>query len=304
MDISAALKAFVRTVERGSISGAARDLGVSQPAVTKHLRNLERHVGARLLERSSRIVRPTPSGQTLYEASRSALLSIDAALEGVRRDMGEIEGLLRVHAPSCIGAKHLHPIVMAFQEQNPTVTVDFVLEDRNVDMVYENFDLAIKYGRPEGQDLIVRRLGQIRRILAASPEFLQRFGPIDTIEDLSRADLITTALVLSSRDSLILVRSSELVEVPVRPVLRTNNAQVITNTLLSGKVAGPVQHLLISQELAEGRLVRVLPEYEVRSADIFLAYPSVKFMRPAVRAFTDFVVPAIKAVDGVDQAGP
>ena len=86
MDLAAALRAFTRTVERGSVTGAARDLGVSQPAVTKHLRNLELHVGARLVERSARIVRPTSLGQTLYEASRSALMTIDAALEGVRRD--------------------------------------------------------------------------------------------------------------------------------------------------------------------------------------------------------------------------
>ncbi|TCL62346.1 LysR family transcriptional regulator [Rhizobium sp. BK251] len=304
MDIAAALRAFVRTVERGSVSGAARDLGVSQPAVTKHLRNLEAHVGARLLERSSRLVRPTPSGQALYEASRSALLTIESALEGVRRDMGEIEGLLRVHAPSCIGAKHLHPIVMAFQKKFPTVTVDLVLEDRSVDLVYENYDLALKYGRPEGQDLIVRRLGQIRRILVASPSFLSRSGPIDDMEDLSRIDVITTAAVLSPRDTLILVRDGETLEVPVRPVLRTNNAQVIANTLLGGRVAGPVQHLLVSEELARGELIRVLPDYEVKSADVFLAYPSIRFMRPAVRAFTDFVVPALKAIDGVDTGEP
>lgn len=304
MDIAVALRAFVRTVERGSISAAARDLGVSQPAVTKHLRNLEAHVGARLLERSSRAVRPTPSGQTLYDASRSALLTIDSALEGVRRDMGAIEGLLRVHAPSCIGSKHLHPIVMAFQEKYPTVTVDLFLEDRSVDLVYENFDLAIRYGRPEGQDLIVRRLGRIRRILVASPAFLGRCGPIETLDDLANADLITTPAVLSPRDMLTLTCAGETLDLPIRPILRTNNAQVIVNTLLGGKVAGPVQHLLISEELGRGDLVRILPSYEVRSTDVFMAFPSVRFMRPAVRAFTDFVVPALKAVEGVDADGP
>lgn len=93
MDIAAALRAFVHVVERGSVTAAARDLSVSQPAVTKQLRNLERHVGARLLERSARMVRPTAQGITLYEASRSALATIDAALEGVRHEMGAIEGL-------------------------------------------------------------------------------------------------------------------------------------------------------------------------------------------------------------------
>lgn len=300
MDLTAALRAFIRTVERGSVTAAARDLGVSQPAITKHLRNLERHIGARLVERSSRIVRPTSYGQSLYQASRSALITIDAALEGVRRDMGEIEGLLRVHAPSCIGVKHLHGIVMAFQEMFPRVSVDLVFEERTVDLVYENFDIGVKYGRPEGQDIIIRRLGMIRRILVASPDFLRRIGPIDSIERFKEVDVITTAAVLSPRDTLMLLRGDETIETPVRSVLRTNNALVIANTLLGGHAAGPVQQLLVSDELASGRLVRILPEFEVKSKEIFWAYPSVRFMRPAVRAFTDFVVPKLQAIEGVD----
>ena len=300
MDIAVALRAFLRTVERGSVTAAARDLCVSQPAVTKHLRNLERHVGARLLERSSRVVRPTPQGQTLYETSRSALATIDSALESVRRDMGVIEGSLRVHSPSCLGAKHLHPIVMAFQAMHPAVAVDLSLENRNVDLVYENFDLAVKYGRPEGQELIIRRLGLIRRILAASPTFLARCGPIDSPERLSEVALVTTHAVLSPRDTLTLQRRGETLDIFVRPILRTDNAAVIVNTLLEGHAAGPVQHLLVAEELAAGKLIRILPNYELKPTEAFLAYPSVRFMRPVVRAFTDFAIAALRAVEGID----
>ncbi|MGX5804483.1 LysR substrate-binding domain-containing protein [Bradyrhizobium sp. Arg314] len=305
MDIAIALRAFVRTVERGSVTAAARDLAVSQPAVTKHLRNLERHVGARLLERSSRIVRPTPQGQALYEASRGALATIDAALEGVRRDMGAVEGNLRLHAPSCLGAKHLHPIVMAFQRRYPAVTVDLVLENRDVDLVYENFDLAVKYGRPSNQDLIIRQLGLIRRILVAAPTFLEQVGPINTLERLSDVAVITSAALLSPRDVLTLRRrDGEAVDITVRSILRTNNADVIASTLVQGHAAGPVQQLLVNEELAEGRLVRILSDYEVRPTEAFLVYPSVRFMRPVVRAFTDFAVPALRAVDGITVNEP
>jgi len=300
MDLTLALRAFVRTVERGSLTAAAKDLGVSQPAITKHLRNLEAYVGARLLERSSRAVRPTSLGQMLYEASQTALASIDAAVEGVRRNMGMVEGLLRVHAPTCVGVKHLHPIVMEFQALHPAVSIDLVLEDRVVDLVFENFDLGIKYGRPEGQDLIIRSLGRIRRILVASPAFLAQHGPIETLESLARIDMVTTAAVLSPRDTLFLQRGHEFAEVGVRSVLRTNNSSVIVNSLLSGRVAGPVQHLLVQDELESGELVRILPDYEVRSHEIFMAYPSVRFMRPVVRAFTDFAVPRLKAIEGID----
>ncbi|WP_342640992.1 LysR family transcriptional regulator [Rhodoligotrophos ferricapiens] len=300
MDLALALKAFLRIVDRGSITAAARDLGVSQPAVTKHLRNLEAHVGARLVERSSRVVRPTPFGQMLYEASQPALASIDAALEAIKRNMGSLEGLLRVHAPACVGVKHVHPIVMEFQARYPSISIDLVLEDRVVDLAFENFDLGIKYGRPDGQGLIIRRLGRIRRILVASPLFLATHGPIDTLDRLAEIDMITTAAVLSPRDTLFLQRGSETAETRVRAVLRTNNANVIVGSLLSGRVAGPVQHLLVHDELADGRLIRILPEYEVVSHEIYMAYSSVRFMRPVVRAFTDFVVPRLKAVEGID----
>lgn len=302
MDLAVALRAFIRTVERGSMTAAARDLQVSQPAVTKHLRNLERHVGARLLERSARLVRPTPQGRALYEASRPALAAIDTALEEVRRDMGEIEGRLRLHAPSCLGARHLHPIVMAFQARHPAVTVDLVLDNRNVDLVYDNFDLAVKYGRPEGQDVIVRRLGLVRRILVAAPALLARSGPIASPEDLGRLRLVVTQAVLSARDTLTLFGRGTSLEVPVRPILVTNNADVIAATLREGHAAGPVQQLLVSEDLASGALVRILPDFEIRPTEAFLVYPSVRFMRPVVRAFTDFAVAALRAVDGLDAA--
>lgn len=302
MDINAALRAFVRTVEKGSVTAAARDLAISQPAVTKHLRNLERHLNARLLERSSKSMRPTAHGMTLYEASRNALASIDAAIEGVRRDMGEIEGNLRVHAPSCIGAQHLHGMIMQFQDEHPAVTVDLVLDNRTVDLVYENFDLAVCYGKIEGQETIARRIGWVQRILVASPEYLKRAGPIETLEQLAASDIVATTLILSPRDSLTLcANDNSTTEVTVRPVLRTNSAQVLTSSLLAGRGVGPVQVNLVSRELAEGLLVRVLPDYKVKPTEAFLTYPSMKFMRPVVRAFTDFIIPKLRAVDGIEM---
>lgn len=300
MDVNLALRAFIRTVEKGSVTGAARDLGISQPAVTKHLRNLERHVNARLLERTTRAVRPTAHGLTLYEASRTALASIENAMEGVRHGMGEIEGALRMHAPSCIGAQHLHGMVMEFQNKHPAVTVDLMLDNRQVDLIYENFDLAIQYGKPEQQALIIRRFGSIRRILVASPEYLSRVGPIDSLDRLSKVDMITTTTILSPRDTLTLYREGKMTEVSVHPSLRTNNAQVIINSLKSGHGAGPAQVILVSEELADGRLVRILPQYEVKPTDAYLTYPSTRFMRPLVRAFADFVVPKLRNVEGID----
>lgn len=300
MDVALALRAFLRTVERGSVTAAARDLAVSQPAVTKHLRNLERHVGARLLERSARLVRPTPQGRALYEASRLALDSIDAALEGVRQGMGLIEGRLRLHAPSCLGAKCLPGLVMAFQRAHPRVTVDLLLENREIDLVHENLDLAIRYDRPSAQTAIVRRLGTIRRIVVAAPDLLARTGPIDAPARLAAVPVIASVRPGADDDGLTLRhRDGTTCAIRTTPILRTNNAEVITATLRDGHAAGSVQQILVNEELRDGRLVRLLPDYEVPATEAYLAYPSVRYMRPAIRAFTDFVVPALRAIDGI-----
>ena len=300
LDLSLALRAFIRTVEKGSVTGAARDLAISQPAVTKHLRNLERHVNARLLERSARAMRPTAQGQALFEASRAALASIDAALEGVRRDTGRLEGSLRLFATACLGTQCLHPLLMEFQHAHPGIVADLVLDNRAVDLVYENFDLALRYGRPEESDLVTRRVGTVRRILVASPAYLAAAGPIDTPEALATRPLVVTTTALADRDRLTLIRDGATIEVTARPLLRTNTAQVLVGSLKAGHGPGPVQMLLVADALARGELVRILPDYEVRPSELFLSFPSTRFLRPAVRAFVDFIVPRLKAVKGID----
>ena len=260
MDLNTALKAFIRTVEKRSITGAARDLGISQPAVTKHIVKLENYVSARLLERSSKSVRPTVHGMELYEASRQAIASIDAALEGVRLNMGEIEGNLRIHAPTCIGAKHLHGIVMDFQDRHSSISVDLVLDGRTVDLVYENFDLAIRYGKIEEQEVVARRIGWVQRILVASPKFLERVEDINAPRQLSDLEVVSTFSMLSSKDTMSFVRYDKSVEeVLVKPILKTNNAHLIVDALLRGRGVGQVQRNLVTEPLARGDLVGSFP---------------------------------------------
>ena len=299
MDLAAALRALVRTVERRSITAAARDLGLSQPAVSKLLRRLEEHAGARLLDRSSRAVRPTAQGLALYEASQSSLATIDAAVEAVRRDMGEISGTLRVHGPVCLGESHLHRIVADFQDRHPAVAVELTLENRDADLINQNIDVAIKIGRPLDNGQILRRIGLIERILVAAPTYLAQRAPLRRYTALSSHSVIVTDAVLSRRGTLTLCRGRISREVRVNPLLRTNNAQVLIAALKAGRGLGPVQVPLVTRELQTGELVRVLPEYQVRPSELFITYATSRFLRPVVRSFVDFLAPALKRVDGI-----
>jgi DNA-binding transcriptional LysR family regulator len=302
MDLTLALRAFVRTVERGSMTAAARDLAVSQPAVSKHLRNLEAHVGARLLERSVRLVRPTPQGQRLYDVAQPALGAIDAALEDSRQELGLVEGRVRLHVPSCIGSKHIHPIVNDFQAAHPSVSMELVLEDRVIDLVHEDFDLAVRYGRPEAGNVIVRRIGFIQRFLVAAPSYLARIGGLEDPRRLSELDVVMATAIPSPSNTLSLQHDDGELSVAVSPTLRTNNAQVLVASLCDGRGVGPVQHPLVADHLAAGRLVRVLPAYSIKSTEAFLVYPSVRYMRPVIRAFTDFAIARLRAVEGISGA--
>ncbi|WP_425350253.1 substrate binding domain-containing protein [Phyllobacterium phragmitis] len=211
-----------------------------------------------------------------------------------------MQGTLRIFAPSCIGAQHLDRIVMEFQDDHPLVCVDLVLDNRHVDLVYENFDLAIRYDKPENQDVIARRIGLVKRILVASPKFLESVGLVESVERLTDLNIVTTMVVLSARNTLTLCRGEETFEIPVRPSLRTNNSQVITRSLRSGRGAGPVQVILVADDLAAGTLIHILPDYALRPTEMFLTYPSTRFMRPTVRAFIDFLVLKLRKIEGID----
>lgn len=298
MDLATALRAFVRIIERGSMTAAASDLGVSQPAISKLLRNLEAHTGARLIERTPRAMRPTAQGLALYDAAGGALAVIDAAIEAVRSDVGAIRGSLRLHGPACIGERHLHRIVAEFQDRYPAVAAELILENRSVDLIHENVDLALRMGRPVDQNLIMRRIGFSRRILVASPDYLDRRGPVRACEDLSGHDIVVTNASLHG-DVLPLRKGNQKIEVSVRPRLITNNAQVLVDALKGGKGIGTAQVLLVVDELKNGALIRVLPEYEIEPTEFFLVYPSSKFLRPTVRAFVDFAAPALQRIDGI-----
>ena len=299
VDVTTALRALIRTIERGSITAAARDMGVSQPAVSKLIRNLEAYSGARLLERSSRVVKPTAIGLALYEASGTSLAVIDAALEAARNEMGAVQGTLRLHAPVCLGESHLHRIVADFQRKHRNVAVELTLENRPVDLIHENLDVAFRIGRPTEPSYVMRKVGFIDRILVAAPKYLASHKAIRSPAQLAEHEVVVTDAVLSRQGTLTLVKGKRSTQVVVNPVLKTNNARVLISALVAGRGLGPVQVPLVIDELACGKLVRVLPGYAVKASELYLIYPTTRFLRPAVRSFVEFAIPELKAINGI-----
>lgn len=301
MDLTFALKTFARIVERGSLTEAARDMGISQPAVSKILVRLEAHTGIRLLERNARSIRPTTDGLRLHKASVVALRTIDEAIESVQRDRVGLVGRLRLHAPSCLGERHLAAIVMAFQAKHEGVSVDLTLHNSPVDLIHEDVDLAIRHGRPSDRNVVAKRIGSSKRILVASPAFVAKHGPIDTVKSLKGLAMIVTDASLSQAGTLTLMSGKTSSSLAVTPALRTNSTRVLIDAIKSGRGIGTAQALLIADDLRQGSLVRVLARHEIEPSEVYLTYPSSRLLRPLVRSFIDFSLPLIRRIDGITR---
>ncbi|MFD1702781.1 LysR family transcriptional regulator [Methylopila henanensis] len=301
MDVANSLRVFVRTVETGSLSQAARDLGLAQPAASKLLRKMEEHCGASLFHRSRRGMAPTAAGRRLHALCGDALATIDEALATVRAEGDEISGNVRIHSPACLGERHLHRIAESFRDRHRTVSVDLILGNAGVDLADERIDLAFGLRRATQADVQERRIGIARRVLVASPDYLARRGAPGTPAELTAHDVAVTDASLSADGGLSMIGPNGPETVTLDPVLRTNSVQILMGAALSGRAIATAQVLLVSDELADGRLVRVMPEHRVTPTDIRMSYLSRRFLRPAVRAFADFAAPRILAIEGVDR---
>lgn len=301
MDLARSLRAFVQVLEHGSMTSAARGLGLTQPAISKLIRNLEAHVGAPLLERGPIGARPTDQGARLRERLGDTLSIIDAAIGAAKDEAGAITGLLRLQALACLGERHLHDIAHRFRMLHPGVTVDLRLENMPADLRVGDIDLAFGHTRAKAQGVVQSRIGFVRRHLVAAPSYLAAHAPIDTPAALAAHDLIVTDASLSQSGTLPLRRDREDIAITIKPVLRTNSVGVLLEALRAGRGVGTAQRLLIDRDLADGRLVRVLPEWEIHPSDLFVSYRSTRSLRPAVRAFIDFAVPALRQIDGIER---
>ena len=200
MDVLAGMKLFVRVVETGGFSQVARELGTTQPTVSRTIAALEAHLGVRLLNRSSRAMTLTDDGRQFYDLATRALESVAEAEAGVGRRRGHPSGLLRLGTPVAFGRLHVAPRMPAFLERHATVDIELAMSDAFVDLVEAGLDLAIRVGDLADPTLIARRIGTTRRVTVASSAYLTRRGIPSVPSDLARHDcIIYTRLATGNR---------------------------------------------------------------------------------------------------------
>ena len=290
MDRLRALEVFVEVVKRDGFARAADALDTSPANVTRYISDLEAHLQTRLLNRSSRKMSLTSSGEALFERAKSILDDVAEAEAIVSSATMQPHGVLRINAPLSFGVLHLAPLWAKFMRKYPDVRLDVALIDRVVDIVEEGYDMAIRISRTGSISHVARKLASSRNILCASPDYIQQHGM-----PLHPADLLQHACVGYSYSATadewqVLDADGQPHAVKVQCVMHSNNGDTARAAALGGLGVIWQPSFLVGADLRAGRLQRVLPDYHMTDIDILAVYPSRRHLSAKVRVMIDFLV--------------
>ena len=289
MDRWSAMEAFVRVVEAGSFVAAAERLGMSTSSLSRWIADLEQHLGTRLLNRTTRRLSLTESGQSYYERCVTLLADLAEAEALAGQAAVHARGTIRVTCSHSMAEQRVAPAISTFVERHPAVTFELVVSDRIVDLVEEGFDLAIRVG-PVGSDrLVARRLGTMRLLLCAAPSYLVRHPAPKRPADLAVHNALTYAYSASPRVWRFTGPSGDLEEVRVSGSLHANSGDALRAAGVAGLGVLNEPDFLLENAVKDGRLVRLLPDYLGGSGDIWAVYPSRRHLSLKVRLFVDHV---------------
>ena len=280
------IEIFAEVVGAGSMTAAARRLGLAVTVVSKRIQRLEAKLGTRLLERSTRRLVLTEAGEGFHHRVGRVLEAFEEAVGFASEVSTSLSGTLRVSAPTAFGRMHLAPHLPKFLEAHPSLELDLELSDQDVDIAASGFHLALRIGELSDSSLIAKKLAPVRQVLCASPSYLARFGEPRSVHDLAHHELVAP----EPEASWLLSGPAGCVNVAVRSRLRTTSCEAIREAVISGAGIGLRPTWNIGQELAEGRLRVVLPDYRADGrAGLFAVYPSRELMPRKVRSFLDFL---------------
>jgi LysR family transcriptional regulator, regulator for bpeEF and oprC len=277
------MECFVRAVETGSFSATARELGIGQPNVSRHIGSLESHLGLRLLHRTTRKLSLTIEGERYYIEARRALDTIDEA-ESVARGEDEPHGLLRVSCSMVVGLLHVQPLIAPLLAQYPHLEVELHLSDEYVDLVAERFDLAVRVGTLKSSLLVARQVGISERAVFASTEYLERHGEPTTPRDLMQHDCILNTRLPSGGLWPFLGG-----EITVQGRYRLNNHEAIVSAVRQGIGIGLAPVWVFEEDLRAGRVKALLPQHPLSAGEVHLVYPERRLLTKRTRILTDAI---------------
>lgn len=275
---------FAKVVEAGSFVGAARELSMPKSTVSRKVSELEERLGARLLQRTTRQLSLTDAGRAYYRHAARVLLELSEAERAVTRMQEVPRGLLRVTTPINLG--YLGRLFTTFLEQFPEVTLEMVCTHRVVDLVEEGFDVSVRVGSLADSSLVARYLGSEKSHLVASPAFLAKHARPSSPADLQAMPVLVFS-ALPEPTTWHLVRGDERAKVSVEPRFTVNDFDLVYRAVLDGIGMALLPSHLANDDLQQGRLVRLLPEWCTPSAPFHAVYPSTRHLSPKVKALVE-----------------
>lgn len=294
METLANLESFIRSAQCGSFSAAARRLGVTPAAVSRNVAMLERNLGVRLFQRSSRSLTLTEDGERFLAQVSGGLESIQSAIAGVKTHAGKPAGVLKVSMPLTFGLAHVLPLLPAFLQLYPDVVVDWSFENRRVDLVKEGFDAAIGGGMDLAPGVVAQRLAPLHVIAVASPDYLQgRQLPLHP-DDLATLDGICMRSAVTGRLRVWRMRNREGAETTLerKTSVVLDDPEAICRAALMGLGVAMIAMPFVEQHLESGALVRLLPDWHADLGNISIYFASQNLLPAKTRAFVDHVTTA------------
>lgn len=287
MDKLKAIEVFIEVAQGLSFSGAAQRLGMAKGNVTKHVAWLEQSLGVQLLTRTTKSVSLTESGLSLLENGRELLDRVESIDAAVRQSVKEPKGMLRLGAPPSFGAFHLVPIITAFSSAHPDIQVVLYLDDGRTDLVAEGLDMSVRIATSlKDTSQVAQRLAVVPQLLVASPAYLKRRGTPQTIADLADHECMVHALKSPTN---IWTFMGQPKGVRVHGTIRANYGDPLRHAALLGHGISMHPTYMVMQDIQEGRLVSVLPQFRPVGVDIYAVFPSRKNLPVRVRTFLDFL---------------
>jgi DNA-binding transcriptional LysR family regulator len=289
MDRFENMNAFVRVVEAGSISAAADRMDVAKSVVSRRLKELEEHLGVELFHRTTRQMNLTDSGRAFYQQSVRILADILEAEHATSQFHGALKGNLKVAVPLSFGLMHLGPAITAFLQTHPDIEFDLDFNDRQVDLLAEGFDLAIRIASLPDSSLIARRLAPIQAVMCASPAYLERMGTPQTPEQLVRHHCLVYNLISNSDSWNVHDTAGQLIKTRIIPYLKASNGEFLRDAAADGLGIVLLPAFIVYREIERGALVPVLTGYRYMQLAAYAIYPQTRHLSQRVRAFVDFL---------------
>ena len=293
-----AMTVFAKVVEQGSFARAAERLDISTSACSRQVAELEAHLDTRLLNRTTRRLSLTESGQAFYERCVQLLADLEEAELAAAESAARPRGTIRLTTSINFGVRHVSPAIGAFMAKYPQVRFDVSLSDRIVDLVEEGYDLAVRIGSAGGETVVARRLGEARMIACAAPAYLKQYGTPKAPEDLARHRCLTYEYLHARNLWQFRDRDGRERAVRVTGPLHSNNGDLLAAAAVQGVGIAFEPDFILGPDLKAGRLVPLLQSFAAPASPIYAVYQSRRYLSAKVRAFVDFLAERFSGKSG------